>query len=493
MSDNYRNGIDEGKPSSTSGILPSVLYLSGLHLHRHCCMKTYDHIILGTGQATGTLLGRLIPTGDSIAVIEGGKVGGSCVNYGCTPTKTMVASAKALHQARRGDFFGFETGDIKLNYARVRERMNEIRNGGSDGLTHWMESTENVELIRGWGEFAGPKTLRVNDQEITGKKIYINTGTHPFVPPIDGIKDVPHLDSGGLLDLEELPGHLLILGGGYIGVEFSQVFRRFGSKVTLIQGGEQLMPREDADIANTIQDFLEEEGVEVMLTSKATRAQYIDGQVHLTVMHDGETKVVTGTHLLVATGRRPNSKQLNLKAAGIEINGRGFIEVNDYCETVVEGVYALGDVNGHGAFTHTSVNDAEITLDHMFGGSRKISNRIPIYGLFTDPPLGRVGLTEKAALEKGYKIMKATRPMSKIARAKEMGETKGIAKLIVDADTDLILGASILGPGGDEIINMFAAIMHSGIPCRSYREVVLVHPTVSELMPWILDGLQLVE
>ena len=453
-------------------------------------MKTYDHLIIGTGQATGTLLGRLIPTGDSIAVIEEAKVGGSCVNYGCTPTKTLVASARALHLAKRGDFFGFQTGAIQLDYTKVRERMNAIRNGSSDGLRAWMEKTENVDLILGRGQFIGPKTVRVGPQEIVGKHIYINVGTRPRVPRIEGLDTVPWLDSARLLDKERLPKHLIIVGGGYIGVEFSQVFRRFGAEVTLIQRADQLMPREDRDVADAIQAFLEEEGIRIICGANAEAVQQKNGQVELTISVEGTPKRIIGSDLLLAIGRVPNSDTLNLEAAGIKTTARGYIEVDDYCKTNVDGVFALGDVNGHGAFTHTSVNDAEIVLDHLYGGDRTLSARNPVYALFTDPPLGRVGMSEKEALASGRKILKAVRPMSKISRAKEMGETKGFAKLLVDGETDLILGATILGIGGDEIINMFAAIMHSHIPCRNYRKVVLVHPTVSELMPWILDGIK---
>lgn len=453
-------------------------------------MQHYDHLILGTGQATGTLLGKLIPTGDSIAVIEEAKVGGSCVNFGCTPTKTLVASAKALFQAKRGDFYGFETGEIKIDYDKIRARMNAVRSASSNGLTNWMESTTNVDLIKGRGSFAGPKVIQVGQQQFSAEKIYINVGTRPRIPEIAGIEEVDWMDSAKLLDKASLPEKLIIIGGGYIGSEFAQVYRRFGSAVTLIQGADQLMPREDKDVASAIQAFLEEEGVEIICNAKARTVKQNAEGIQLVVSMDGKDQTIQGTDLLIATGRLPNSDRLNLSTAGIKTNKRGYIEVDDYCRTAVEGVFALGDVNGHGAFTHTSVNDAEIVLDYLFGGSRSISQRNIVYGLFTDPPLGRVGLSEKEALASGRKVLKATRPMSRISRAKEMGETKGFAKLLVDAETDLILGASILGVGGDEIINMFAAIMHSGIECRNYRRVVLVHPTVSELMPWILDGIK---
>ena len=453
-------------------------------------MEKYDHLILGTGQATGTLLGRLIPTGDKIAVIEGGKIGGSCVNYGCTPTKALVASAKAVHNARRGSEFGFQASSIELDFDRVRERMNGIRNGSSNGLTKWIESTPNVTLYRGWGTFEDNHTLRVNDQLLAADKIYINTGTHPVAPPIDGLDQVPWLDSGRLLDLSELPDHLLIIGGGYIGIEFAQIFRRFGAQVTVFQHSSFIMPREDQDVSESVQDFLTNEGVQILCNASVKEVSKEENDISVVYEREGQESKIKGSHLLVATGRRPNTDKLNLEATDIKTNTRGFIEVSDHCETNVTDVFAVGDVNGHGAFTHTSVNDAEIVLDYLFGGKRKLSTRIPIYGLFTDPPLGRVGMTEKEALEKGYKVLKATKAMRTISRAKEMSETNGFAKLLVDAETDLILGASILGPGGDEIINMFATIMHSAIPCRHYREVVLVHPTVSELMPWVLDGIK---
>ena len=453
-------------------------------------MQSYKHIIVGTGQATGTLLGKLIPTGDSIAVIEKAKVGGSCVNYGCTPTKTLVASARALHLAKRGGFFGFDTGSISLDYGRVRERMNEVRNGSSNGLSNWMESSPNVDLIYGEGHFMDNHSLEVNGEKITGEQIYINVGTRPRVPEIEGIDDVAWMDSARLLDKETVPKHLIIVGGGYIGAEFAQVFRRFGSEVSIVQRGPQLMLREDEDVAVAVQEFLEEEGIDIYLNSNSKAVRQNGEQIELTIETNGAEQVITGSDLLIAAGRLPNSDTLQLENTSITTNARGYIEVDDYCRTGVEGVFALGDVNGHGAFTHTSVNDAEIVLDHLFGGIRSISQRNPVYALFTDPPLGRVGMSEKEALASGKKVLKAVRPMAKISRAKEMGETKGFAKLLVDADTDLILGASILGVGGDEVINMFAAIMHSGIECRNYRRVVLVHPTVSELMPWILDGIK---
>lgn len=451
-------------------------------------MEKFDHIILGTGQATGTLLGKLIPTGASIAVIEAGRVGGTCVNYGCTPTKTLVASAKAIHQARRGDFFGFQA-DPQVNFQKVMDRMNDIRNVATTGFTDWLESVSNITLIKGHGKFTEPKSLDIDGRTISGEHIYINVGTRSFSPPIPGLADVPWLNNERLLDLKELPEDLVVLGGGYIGVEFAQVFRRLGSSVTIIQNGNQLMPNEDKDVADSVQEVLENEGIKILLGGLAEKVSVENG-VTVTVKKDGGLTEVNGSHLLVAIGRQSNSDTLDLAQAGIETYGRGFIKVDDHCQTNVDGVFALGDVNGHGAFTHTAVYDGEIVLDYLNGGPRKLSDRIPIYGLFTDPPLGRIGLTEKAAVEKGYQILKATMPMSQINRAKEMGETQGVAKFVVDAETDLILGGAIHGPGGDEIINMFAAVMQNNITYKKYREVMLVHPTVSELMPYVMDGLE---
>ena len=451
-------------------------------------MEKFDHIILGTGQATGTLLGKLIPTGASIAVIEAGRVGGTCVNYGCTPTKTLVASAKAIHQARRGDFFGFQA-DPQVNFQKVMDRMNDIRNVATTGFTDWLESVSNITLIKGHGKFTEPKSLDIDGRTISGEHIYINVGTRSFSPPIPGLADVPWLNNERLLDLKELPEDLVVLGGGYIGVEFAQVFRRLGSSVTIIQNGNQLMPNEDKDVADSVQEVLENEGIKILLCGLAEKVSVENG-VTVTVKKDVGLTEENGSHRLVAIGRQSNSDTLDLAQAGIETYGRGFIKVDDHCQTNVDGVFALGDVNGHGAFTHTAVYDGEIVLDYLNGGPRKLSDRIPIYGLFTDPPLGRIGLTEKAAVEKGYQILKATMPMSQINRAKEMGETQGVAKFVVDAETDLILGGAIHGPGGDEIINMFAAVMQNNITYKKYREVMLVHPTVSELMPYVMDGLE---
>lgn len=454
-------------------------------------MRIFDHIILGTGQATGTLLGDFLKRGETIAVIEKGKIGGTCVNTGCTPTKALVANARVAHVVRRAGEYGVGASDVTIDFAKVMARMNEVRNDSRNGLEEWITSSEPVTLFRASGQFVGPRQIKVGDEVIEGKQIYINVGTRPRVPDIPGLDDVDWLDNRKLLELTTLPEHLVIMGGSYIGLEFGQIFRRLGSKVTIIEQGEQLVGREDRDIADGIREILEREGIEILLgASAASVAKQDEKGVVVKVEQGRDVARVKGSHLLFAIGRVPNSDQLALDAAGIERDERGYIVVDDHCRTNIEGVFALGDVNGKGAFTHTAVNDAEIVLDLSRGGHRKLSDRITTYALFIDPSLGRVGLTEKEAIAKGHRVLKATKPMAKISRAKEMGETQGFAKLLVDADTDLILGAAILGPGGDEIVNMFTAFMYSGLPCRQYRKAVLIHPTISELMPWILDTLE---
>ncbi|MEM9385997.1 MAG: mercuric reductase [Pseudomonadota bacterium] len=458
-------------------------------------METFDYLILGSGQATGTLLGDLLPRGARVAVVEGNQVGGSCVNYGCTPTKALVASAKVAHQARRSDDFGVSSGPVSVDYEVVKARMDRIRFASRDGLTEWMEGSDQVSLVRGWGRFEGPKTLRVGDRRLTAPTIFINTGTRPRTPTLEGLDIVPWLDSARLLDLEAVPEHLLVLGGGYIGLEFAQVYHRLGAKVTVIASGDQLMPREDADVAEALQQILTEEGIRIHLNARANAVSPItDRGVTLQYREGDRPATAVGSHLLIATGRAPNTDQLELDATGVTVDAHGYIEVDDCLRTQAEGIFALGDVNGHGAFTHTSVNDAEIALDHLFErGDRRLSSRVITYALFTDPPLGRVGLTEKEALSQGHRVLKATRPMRNISRAREMSETDGFVKVLVDADADLILGASILGVHGDEVINMFATLIASRLPCRTFRKTVLVHPTVSELMPWTLDNLSEIE
>lgn len=451
-------------------------------------IERFDHVLVGTGQAAATLLSGL-PGDASIAVIEGDKVGGTCVNDGCTPTKTLVASAKVAHQARRAADYGVRTGETSVDFAAVMARMNRVRESSRESLTKFLEGDERITLIRGWAAFEAPKTLRVGARRIAGERIYLNVGARARVPEIEGLDDVPWLDNTRLLELDALPEHLIIVGGSYVGLEMAQAFRRFGSAVTVVEAGPQLMDHEDADLAETARAIFEKEGIEIVTGASLERVGPSDDGIEATYTVDGATRATTGSNLLLAVGRVPNSDRLNLDAAGIASDDRGYVTVDDRCRTSVEGVWALGDVNGRGAFTHTSVNDAEIVLDDLNDGPRRLSDRTTVYAMFVDPPLGRAGMTEKEAVAKGHRVLKATRTMDRVSRAKEMGETEGMVKLLVDADDGRFLGVAVLGVFGDEVANGFAAFMQTGATWETYRRTVLIHPTVGELMPWTLDGL----
>ncbi|WP_022835867.1 mercuric reductase [Salisaeta longa] len=461
----------------------------------------YDYVLLGTGQATGTLIADLLTRGGSIAVIEGGDVGGTCVNVGCTPTKTLVASAKIAHKARTASEYGVETGPVSVDFDTVMERMNSIRHGSRDGLRGWLTSEEAVTFYHDWGRFVGEKAIAVGDATITAETIFVNVGARARVPSIDGLDDVDWLDNRRILELDAVPEHLVIVGGSYIGLEFGQVFRRFGAEVTILERADRLIGREDPDVSAAVREMLEDEGINIVCQAEAAHVtQADDGTIAVDLAaSDGEAaRTVAGSHLLIGAGRVPNSDRIDAAAGGLALNDRGEIVVNDVMQTGVEGVYALGDVNSApGAFTHTSVNDTEIALSYLFGGDvpggvRTVDDRTLTYALFTDPPLGRVGLTEQQALDEGINLLKATRSMDRISRAKEMGETKGFVKILVDADTSQLVGASVLGANGDEIISLFATIMHAEMPYDEFRTIVLAHPTISELMPWTLDSLEAV-
>jgi pyruvate/2-oxoglutarate dehydrogenase complex dihydrolipoamide dehydrogenase (E3) component len=458
-------------------------------------MKHYDVIWIGTGQATGTIVPRLVQAGKTVAIAEGGRFGGSCVNYGCTPTKTMVASARVAHMARRGPDFGVNTGEVSIDFARVMERQNTMRHGTSHGMEQWLHGMDNVDIYPAFATFVDAHTVQVGDQQISAETIVINAGARPNKPAIAGIDQVDWLDNARLLDLKALPGHLLIVGGSYIALEFAQIFRRLGSQVTVLQRGPQLMPREDADIAAQVQEILESEGIEIHISASVQRvAQPASQQIELFFEQDGAARQVQGSHLLLAVGRTPNSDRLNLAAAGVAVDRRGYIQVDDVMRTTTPHIFAVGDINGEGAFTHTAVNDGEIFWDFYSGeDDRALSQRIPTYALFVDPPLGRVGMSEKEARASGRRVLMATRPMSQIARAREKDETAGLVKILVDADSEQFLGAAILGIGGDEVVNMFTPFMVAGQSYKLFRKAMLTHPTVAELMPWILDDLKPLE
>ncbi|HTV05338.1 MAG TPA: mercuric reductase [Acidobacteriaceae bacterium] len=439
-----------------------------------------DAIILGSGQGGKPLAVALSDAGKKTAVIESKHVGGTCINEGCTPTKTMLASARVAYLARRGGDYGVKTGRVSVEMARVRERKRAVVGSFRTRSEKRLESAKNVELIRGQGRFTGPKTVAVNGRELTAEWIFIDTGQRSSIPDVEGIRDVPILDNVSVMELGELPEHLVILGGGYVGLEFGQMFRRFGSRVTLIHRGEQLLEAEDADVAAEVKKILEEDGIEVLLQANTTRAS---GAVTLEVEAQSGMRVIKGSHLLAATGRVPNTDALHLEAAGIERDGRGFVRVNERLETNVEGVYALGDVNGGPAFTHISYDDYRIVKSNLLGGAKRTTRgRFVPYTLFIDPQLGRVGLTETEARRQGKKIRVAAMPMSYVARALETDETRGLMKIVVDAETEEILGAAVLGIEGGEIMSQIQIAMMGGLKYTALAEATLAHPTLAEAL-----------
>lgn len=454
-------------------------------------VKQFDAIIVGAGQAGFPLAGYLAGTvGWKTALVEASKLGGTCVNTGCTPTKTMIASARIAHLARRAAEYGvdapFKQVDLKTVMARKDKRVSEARGG----LENWLHSLNNLEVIYGRACFEGSHRLRVNDEIIEASKIFINTGTRAATPAISGLSTIDYLTSDGLLELETLPEHLIIIGGSYIGLEFTQAFRRFGSQVTVIEMQPHLIAREDVDVSEEIRTILEREGINIRTSSTCISAHKNGSGITVQMDCASPDKTVTGTHLLVAAGRQPNS-DLGLEMAGIETNERGYIKVNDRLETNVEGVWALGDVNGRGAFTHTSYNDYEVIRNILFeDDTRRVSDRITTYGLFIDPPLGRVGMTVAQAQANGHTVLVGKKPMSHIGRALERGETQGFMQFVIDAKTDLILGAAILGIGGDEIISGITNIMYAKQPYTVIKNAVHIHPTIAELIPTTLSELK---
>jgi len=452
----------------------------------------YDAIIIGAGQGGSPLSTALARAGRRTALIERDQIGGTCINYGCTPTKTMVASARVAWLARRGADYGVQTGTIAVDQPVVRERKRKIVESFRAGSEKRIESAKGLDLIRGSATFTGPRSLRVacdgdSEQELTADLIFIDTGTRNATPKIDGLADVPHLDSTSIMELDETPEHLIVLGGGYIGLEFAQMFRRFGSAVTVIQRGSHLLAREDDDIADAMRQILEEDGIDVRLNAEASRVRAANGGVEVTV--NGK-EAISGSHLLVAIGRAPNTDDLNLAAAGVETNEKGFVNVNERLETNVPGVYALGDVNGGPQFTHISYDDFRIVRDNLLkGGNRTTRDRPVPYCVFTDPELGRVGLTERQAREQGRRIRVAKMPMSSVARAREMDETRGLMKVLVDRETDRILGGAILGVWGGEIMTQLQLAMMGKLTCRDLSDAVFAHPTLGESLNNLLSSL----
>ncbi len=446
--------------------------------------RTYDAIVVGTGQAGKPLAKSLAKSGLRTAIVErDDKVGGSCIVYGCTPTKTLVASARVAHLARRGADYGVVTGPISIDLTRVRERKRAIVDMFSGGSQKGLERQENVELIFGEASFTGAHAMRVGDDlELSADKIFLNTGTRPAVPPIPGLPDVPFLTSGSLMELADVPEHLLIVGGGYIGVEFGQMFRRFGARVTIVQRANRLLPREDDDVTAAILEIFQEDGIEVCLSSTLKRvSRNGEGRTSATIeTPDGERQLEV-SEILLAAGRAPNSDRLNLDAAGVDVDDRGFIPVNDRLETNVDGIWALGDIVGGPAFTHISYDDYRIVEANVLRGeSRSTAGRLVPYTVFMDPELGRVGLTEREAREQGIDHLVAKIPMTHVARALESDETRGFMKAIVDRDSEKILGCAILGVAGGEIMTVLQVAMAGGLPYTAIRDGVFAHPTFSE-------------
>ena len=446
----------------------------------------YDAIVIGSGQGGNPLALALAEAGKRTALLERKHVGGTCINEGCTPTKTMVASGRVAYLARRGADYGVGTGPISIDLKKVRQRKRDIVDRFRNGSQERIEKTPNLELIFGDASFTGAKTINLRGRDggiraLSADLIFINTGTRASQPKLDGLDRVPSLDNVSIMELESVPEHLLVLGGGYIGLEFGQLFRRFGSHVTIIQSANQLLTREDSDVAEEIAKILRQDGIDVMLNAKAMRVEPAGRKIRLEVGENGKSLTLAGSHLLVATGRVPNSDALNLRTAGIEIDEHGFIKVNERLETSAQGVYALGDVKGGPAFTHISYDDFRILRANLLEGKAATTRgrQVP-YCVFIDPQLGRVGLSETDARQQGRKIRVAKLPMTSVARALETDETRGFMKAIVDAESNQILGAAILGLEGGEIMSVVETAMMGNLPYTALRDATYAHPTLSE-------------
>jgi len=448
--------------------------------------QPYDAIIIGSGQAGTPLSTALAEAGMRTALIERNHVGGTCVNEGCTPTKTMVASGRVAYLARRAADYGVHTGPISIDLKKVRERKRNIVDRFRNGSQERIEKAANLELIFGEASCSGPKTVHVrlqdgSERSVSAQRIFINAGTRAGRPKLDGLDTVPFLDNISIMELAAVPDRLLILGGGYIGLEFGQLFGRFGSRVTIIQSANQLLTKEDPDVADEVKKILHQDGIEIVLNAKATRVDQSSGEVLLQIQSGGNSKTLAGSHLLVATGRVPNSDTLNLRAVGVRTDEHGFIEVNDRLETTAEGIYALGDIKGGPAFTHISYDDFRIIRANLIEKkSASTKGRQVPYCLFIDPQLGRVGLTESEARAQGRKIHVAKLPMTSVARALEVDETRGFMKAIVDADSNQILGAAVLGIEGGEIMSVLETAMMGKLPYTALRDATYAHPTLSE-------------
>jgi pyruvate/2-oxoglutarate dehydrogenase complex dihydrolipoamide dehydrogenase (E3) component len=453
--------------------------------------SSFDAIVIGSGQAGPPLAVRLAEHGWKTALIERGELGGTCVNNGCTPTKTLVASARAAWVARHAADFGVTIpGPIGIDYAAVRARMLKVVQASRDGLGTWISGTANLSLVQGEACFVGPDAVQVGENTLQAPRIFLNVGARPVVPAWLAQSGVPYLTSVSLMALEELPTHLVILGAGYISLEYAQVYARFGCQVTVIEQGDRLLGREEAEVAATVKKVLERDGVRFMLGAEMTAAARDGAGLVLTV--DGAP--LAASHLLAAVGRRPNTERLDLARAGVACNANGSIAVDEQLRTNVPGIWALGDVNGRGAFTHTAYNDYEVVAANLLDGDpRRVGDRVPAYALYTDPPLARIGLSRAAAKASGKRVLVGHLPMARVGRARERGETDGFIEALVDADTQRILGATLLGIEADEAIHCLLDVMSAGLPYTAISRTMHIHPTVSELIPTMLQGLKPLE
>ncbi|MBZ5707575.1 MAG: FAD-containing oxidoreductase [Acidobacteriia bacterium] len=454
--------------------------------------RHFDAIIIGTGQAGPSLAARFAAAGMTVAIIERHKFGGTCVNTGCIPTKTLVASAYAAHVARRSAEYGFAfNGDVRVDMKRVKARKDEISGRSNRGVEEWLRGLKNCTVIQGHARFQSSRTVVVNDEVLQADKIFINVGGRASVPAIPGIHDVPFLTNSSMMDVDFLPEHLVIVGGSYVGLEFGQMYRRFGSEVTIVEMGSRLIGREDEDVSQAVREILESEGIRIRLNAKCISLAKRDGRIAVGAECDEGSPEVLGTHVLLAVGRVPNTNDLGLDRAGVATDPRGYITVGDQLQTNVPGIWALGDCNGRGAFTHTSYNDYEIVADNLLNADhRRVSDRIQAYALYTDPPLGRCGMTDAEVRKSGRAALTTKYPMSRVSRAVEKGDTQGFIKISVDAETKRILGAAILGTGGDEVVHVLLDVMYAKAPYTVVQRAMHIHPTVAEYLPTVLSKLE---
>ena len=450
----------------------------------------FDVAVIGAGQAGPTLAMALAGRGEKVALIEGGLVGGSCVNYGCTPTKTLRKSARVAHLAGRANDFGIQVGKVDIDFAATMERMQQRVDASRAGLEKSITQQDGLSLLRGWGTFTGQAgdrfELTAGDQALRATRVILNTGTRAFIPPLPGINDVPHLDNVSLLQLRERPRHLIIIGGSYIGLEMGQIFRRLGSEVTVIEAGPRITGRENEAVSTALTEMLQAEGMHFHTGNEVERVEKSDAGI---VVKVGGQRI-EGSHLLVATGRSPNTERLKLAAVGVETDERGFVPTNGKLETNVPGIWAVGDINKRGAFTHTSYQDGQIVLANLKGGARSADGRVPTYAMYTDPPLGRVGLSEAQARGSGRATLVANFQMKDVSRAKEEGETAGLMQILVDQQSEEIVGASLLGFGCDEVIQVISNFMATGTRYQVLRDALPIHPTVAEFLPFLLDKVE---